>query len=366
MVASSGHSTLRSESSTLSKEEVDLSFENLCQELLALSASCTTLERMISNTTGELNGSQVDTIRSGNSSSKKTDKSSPYPATDPTMLNDRGSKQSLRRNESFADKVVSDIQRKFSTDEICSNMSGGTYQSNNNNKLDTRLISGNINSARASTELKQAAASITSGPSVSAAQKQSKQVQVSQREKSSDQTKLLCQTEALEMRQKLGYPNASTFLFDSIEQHQQYLNNICNRNSKPSLGRSQSFANGDSRRRLDDRSQIYNYPSAGKLEALSIDVGTHLHSHQSSQDMPRQPIRDSLVTITSTQALQTACQAHSHTTTHQQIPAAQTSRYVSNNAKSTTGASSQVRRSGREDNSEIPPPLPARNYLVSL
>ncbi|XP_067941460.1 serine-rich adhesin for platelets-like [Watersipora subatra] len=45
---------IASSSSTLSGEEVDLSFENLCQELLALSASCSTLERMIHNTSHEI------------------------------------------------------------------------------------------------------------------------------------------------------------------------------------------------------------------------------------------------------------------------------------------------------------------------
>lgn len=46
--------TCASASTTLSKDEVDLSFEDLCEELLALSASCSTLERMISRTEVEL------------------------------------------------------------------------------------------------------------------------------------------------------------------------------------------------------------------------------------------------------------------------------------------------------------------------
>ena len=46
---------LPSNSSTLSKEEVDLSFDSLCQELLALSASCSTLERLISTTDNKIN-----------------------------------------------------------------------------------------------------------------------------------------------------------------------------------------------------------------------------------------------------------------------------------------------------------------------
>lgn len=41
-------------SPTPDETHLDLSFENLCQELLALSASCTTLEKMISHTESQL------------------------------------------------------------------------------------------------------------------------------------------------------------------------------------------------------------------------------------------------------------------------------------------------------------------------
>ena len=41
-------------SPVLTESQLDLSFENLCQELLALSASCTTLEKMISHTESQI------------------------------------------------------------------------------------------------------------------------------------------------------------------------------------------------------------------------------------------------------------------------------------------------------------------------
>lgn len=332
-----------SSSSTLSKEEVDLSFENLCQELLALSASCTTLERMITQTDSQLNTAKSSKHEDDGKSEKNTGR--------------------LERKESFADKVVSDIQRKFSTDEICSNMSTGGFQSKRSSLADKVGYSisadSQLTSSNESTEAKQT----SSSQLVSGAMNNSKHyengwpaviqdtVSVSQPPQSS-----------VIMRQKSRQPNASTFIFGTVEdqsklsecsfssiqinRHRDGINISAGEQLRDQ--RMEKYPRGDHLEQM--QTAVYHQPkvTAGKLEALTVDVGAHVQGYRSVVQVP---VRDSLVTITSPQAVnrRRSQQGRDNFYGKEHQPDA---------------APALVRNSRQEGafSEESPPPLPARNY----
>ena len=288
MVASS------SASSTLSKEEVDLSFENLCQELLALSASCTTLERMITQTDSQLSTNS----RSG----KKT-------------------KTKLERKESFADKVVSDIQRKFSTDEICSNTSAAAAglqckpsTSDVEYKSGSLSISAAADNAYHENSCHSTAAKQTiSSQNVSAAVNNSKHSLLHENSlntQSSTQAVLSDSSNASDLRaqqkkrQKIPQPKASTFIFGTVNDHSQGM--VGNLENDQQHNR---YAKGDHLSQI--QYSVYRDSPAkvttGKLEALTVDVGSHVQGYRSVVQVP---VRDSLVTITSPQAGKTKLSQH--------------------------------------------------------
>ena len=331
MVASS------SASSTLSKEEVDLSFENLCQELLALSASCTTLERMITQTDSQLSTNS----RSG----KKT-------------------KTKLERKESFADKVVSDIQRKFSTDEICSNTSAaaaGLQCKPSTSDVEYKSGSLSISAAAATADNayhenschSTAAKQTISSQNVSAAVNNSKHSLLHENSlntQSSTQAVLSDSANAShlhaqqKMRQKIPQPNASTFIFGTVNDHSQGVVGDSEKDQKHNR-----YAKGDHLSQIQ-YSVYRDSPAkvtAGKLEALTVDVGSHVQGYRSVVQVP---VRDSLVTITSPQAVKTQLSQHGK------------DNFYINERQSSASAAGMA--SMREDkySPENPPPLPARNY----
>ena len=328
MVASS------SASSTLSKEEVDLSFENLCQELLALSASCTTLERMITQTDSQLSTNS----RSG----KKT-------------------KTKLERKESFADKVVSDIQRKFSTDEICSNTSAAAAglqckpsTSDVEYKSGSLSISAAADNAYHENSCHSTAAKQTiSSQNVSAAVNNSKHSLLHENSlntQSSAQAVLSDSSNASDlhaqqkMRQKIPQPNASTFIFGTVNDHSQGMVGDLENDQKHNR-----YAKGDHLSQI--QYSVYRDSPAkvttGKLEALTVDVGSHVQGYRSVVQVP---VRDSLVTITSPQAVKTKLSQH------------RKDNFYIDEWKSSASAAGKALKKVDKYSPENPPPLPARNY----
>ena len=329
MVASS------SASSTLSKEEVDLSFENLCQELLALSASCTTLERMITQTDSQLSTNS----RSG----KKT-------------------KTKLERKESFADKVVSDIQRKFSTDEICSNTSAaaaGLQCKPSTSDVEYESGSFSISAAAANADNayhenschSTAAKQTISSQNVSAAVNNSKHSLLHENSlntQSSTQAVLSDSSNASDlraqqkMRQKIPQPNASTFIFGTVNDHSRGMVGNLENDQKHNR-----YAKGDHLSQI--QYSVYRKSPAklttGKLEALTVDVGSHVQGYKSVVQVP---VRDSLVTITSPQAVKTKLSQPGRDNF-----------YINEHQ---TSAVEKVWKRDDKYSPENPPPLPARNY----
>ena len=334
MVASS------SASSTLSKEEVDLSFENLCQELLALSASCTTLERMITQTDSQLSTNS----RSG----KKT-------------------KTKLERKESFADKVVSDIQRKFSTDEICGNTSAaaaaaaGLQCKPSTSDVEYESGSFSISAAAANADNayhenschSTAAKQTISSQNVSAAVNNSKHSLLHENSlntQSSTQAVLSDSANASDLhaqqkkRQKIPQPKASTFIFGTVNDHSQGM--VGNLENDQQHNR---YAKGDHLSQIQ-YSVYRDSPAkvtAGKLEALTVDVGSHVQGYRSVVQVP---VRDSLVTITSPQAVKTKLSQHG-----------KDNFYIDERQSSASAAGMALMKEDKYS-PENPPPLPARNY----